>query len=130
MIAESPKIDVIVAACTNYVARRLVERERALQAEPPRDEEGEAALHAPLGAPKPAGAPKAGPNREQIPPASRKRGFWRRLGAVLAFVLMAVGAATLVSAAALAVALAANHRLGDVWSHIRNAAPLLNAWRP
>ena len=35
LIAESPKIDTIVAACTNYVARRLVERERALAAEAP-----------------------------------------------------------------------------------------------
>ena len=35
LIAESPKIDTIVAACTNYVARRLVERERALAAESP-----------------------------------------------------------------------------------------------
>ena len=33
LIAESPQIDTIVAAVTNYVARRLVERERALAAE-------------------------------------------------------------------------------------------------
>ncbi len=32
LIAESPRIDKIVAAVTNYVARRLVERERALAA--------------------------------------------------------------------------------------------------
>ena len=40
LIAESQKIETIVAACTNYVARRLVERERALAAEgPPGDDE-------------------------------------------------------------------------------------------
>ncbi len=40
LIAESPKIDTIVAACTNYVARRLVERERALAAEGTHAEDG------------------------------------------------------------------------------------------
>ena len=40
LIAESPKIDTIVAACTNYVARRLVERERALAAEGLAGEDG------------------------------------------------------------------------------------------
>ncbi len=40
LIAESPKIETIVAACTNYVARRLVERERALAAEGPPAEDG------------------------------------------------------------------------------------------
>jgi len=127
LIAESPKIDIIVAACTNYVARRLVERERALAAEiPPDDEGGEAALYAPLGAPGriPAARQAAAPDGR---PAGAKRGFWRRASDVVAFVLMAVGAATLVAAVAIAVALASAHRLSEAWVYLRSATSVLNA---
>ncbi len=67
LIAESPKIDTIVAACTNYVARRLVERERALAAEGPPGEDGrDAAAATPLGrfGGPPAGADEPAPGRE------------------------------------------------------------------
>ena len=94
LIAESEIIDKIVAAVTNYVARRLVEREQALasdwrsRAEPGVDSKattrakslGEAAKEAPA-APVPANANNPRPKR--------------RLGAVLgdifSFVLMTLG---------------------------------------
>jgi hypothetical protein len=120
LIAESPKIDTIVAACTNYVARRLVERERALTNEIPRDaatNEAEAALHAPLGGPVRAIPPRA-PGAPGAPAASaQRRSFGRALANVLAFLLMAVGAATLVAIIGLAIDLAWTHRLREVWSH-------------
>jgi hypothetical protein len=120
LIAESPKIDTIVAAGANYVARRLVERERALTSEVPPDEfgdEAEAALHAPLGAPARRTLPHGSAAPMRPAPAVRPRYFGRRLADVLAFVLMAVGAATLVMVVALAIDLAWTHRLREVWTH-------------
>ena len=120
LIAESPKIDIIVAACTNYVARRLVERERALTNEIPRDDaagEAEAALHAPLGGPVPTAPPEA-PAAAKTPASSApRRGFGRTLANVLAFLLMVVGAATLVAVIGLAIDLAWTHRLREVLAH-------------
>ncbi len=119
LIAESPKIDTIVAAGANYVARRLVERERALTSEIPLGEAGdeaEAALHAPLGAPARRTLPYASAAPMRPAPAARPRYFRRRFTGVLAFLLMAVGAATLVAVVALAVDLAWTHRLREVWT--------------
>jgi hypothetical protein len=66
LIAESPKVDTIVAACTNYVARRLVERERALAAEAfPAEEGGDDAKPPFLGRGRalPVGADEPAPGR-------------------------------------------------------------------
>ena len=132
-IAESAKIETIVAACTNYVARRLVERERALAADvpPPDGDAADGAAHraahealdaearaersAPLGAPTGASLP---PVRE-TDPAARNGGLARGLVGALGFFLMALGAATLLSALALAVWLAWTHQLGALWSILR-----------
>ena len=121
LIAESTKIDILVAACTNYVARRLVERERALACEIPRGDAGheaEAALHAPLGGPVRAASAQAAAEPEASAPSGTRRSFWRRFADVLAFLLMAVGAATLVAALGLAVDLAWTHRLRSVLTHV------------
>ena len=117
LIAESPKIDIIVAACTNYVARRLIERERALAAELPPvggAGDGEAALYAPLGAP--ARTPQASGLATRPRPAAPPSGFGRRLAGAFTLLLTAVGAATLIALVALAVDLAWTHRLREVWS--------------
>ncbi len=125
VIAESPKIDTIVAACTNYVARRLIERERALTTEIPRNGEGdeaEAALHAPLGGPARIGAAWAVAPAEPaaaVPP----RRLGPKLARVLGVLLMAVGATTLVAVIALVTALAWTHRLRDVWTHTLGGQP-------
>jgi hypothetical protein len=119
LIAESPKIDTIVAACTNYVARRLVERERALTSDIPCDDpasEGEAALHAPLGGAVRKAAPQASGAPKTSAASAPRRGFGRKLADALAFLLMAVGAATLIALIGLAIDLAWTHRLREIWS--------------
>jgi len=134
LIAESPKIDTIVAACTNYVARRLVERERALATSLRRsdDEENptdrslqaeargqaeavaEAALYAP-----PAGAGVAGGGETAAGAGAwRGSGPGRGLASALAFLLMTVGAITLASLAALGGYLLWTHRLGEIWTRL------------
>src|SRR5277367_2476019 len=101
LMAESQSADTIAAAVADYVARRLVERERALAldsrgAEEPRPQPAEAdgpaawpiarprtrALHFP-----PAGASEPLPVAEQ-PRARPKRGIMRLLGDVLSLFLM------------------------------------------
>ena len=140
LIAESQQIDRIVAAVTNYVARRLVERERALASDCASREQNEKRQPAawpmrnaePLasdgdweltsGAATPAGiasaqaaqAPAAGPGR---------RGFARRLGDVLSFLLMTLGAITLICLLAIAGYVAWTIRLRDLWTHWFGAPP-------
>lgn len=125
-IAESPKIDTIVAACTNYVARRLVERERALAAPPPAfdgalnetpppaGDEEETALYAPLGRP-----------RERVPATASAipagRAFTRTLLGSLGAFLMAFGAAAFLGLVLLAAWLVWSHRLGPLWSGLSGA---------
>ena len=88
LIAESPKIDTIVAAGANYVARRLVERERALTSEIPLGEAGDEAEAA--AATLRSARPRAGPCRTRPPPPCGLRRppgraiFAARLAGVLA----------------------------------------------
>jgi hypothetical protein len=131
LIAESPKIDTIVAACTNYVARRLIERERALAAEFPRredeenrtetprvargagaGEDAEAPLHTPLSGAAPRGARDAGRTSRKAPAG---RGLSRGFINAIAFLLMTVGAIALMGLAALGGYLVWTHKLGEVW---------------
>jgi len=132
-IAESAKIDTIVAACTNYVARRLVERERALAADTP-SRDGDAAdgpghdaareaLEAEAQAERPA--PPGGPRGASLPrvadptPPVGRRGLVRGLVGALGFFLMALGAATLFGAVTLAAWLGWTDRLDALWSVLR-----------
>lgn len=137
LIAESRQIDRIVLAVTNYVARQLVERERALAADgavaeaggpaetrgpaawplrtaaPPAGEEGRKRL-------RPAAAPSEGAGRHEVsgPPAEpRRRGWAQRLGDALTFLLMMLGSVTLIVLLGLAGYLAWTIRLHDLWSH-------------
>jgi hypothetical protein len=129
LIAESPKIETIVAACTNYVARRLVERERALATEIAHGEEeaepGRAGQRSPFAGSVRAevaatSAERRAPPRTLAPP-ERDQALPRTLGKVLAdvvgFLLMTLGAVTLIGVLALAGYLAWTHRLGEVWAH-------------
>jgi hypothetical protein len=132
LIAESPQIDRIVAAVTNYVARRLVERERALasgcavsttQASagwPMRTAEG--AAEAGGGPPPPAfaHAESAGlvPAAATSEPARRRRRGWaHRLGNAFSFLLMTLGSITLILLLALAGYVAWTIRARDLWAH-------------
>ena len=110
LIAESQQIDRIVVAVTNYVARRLVERERALAAEsapgqasgplalPARSSGQLARQEAPLETVSPGEAQRLA---AAIPP-SRPGSIVRRVGAALRFVVMTLGSITLIGLLAIA----------------------------
>ncbi len=96
LIAESQSADAIAAAAADYVARRLVERERALAADwrvdgaPPSQPRTEAdgPRAWPIAKPRPLGAPPAGGIEQPAalaggPAAQPQRGFARRLGDAL-----------------------------------------------
>lgn len=92
LIAETERMERIVAAITNYVARRLVERERALasdwrskSAEPAAEKAGAPAMGR-------ASAGVAAAESAQGPP--RRRPFWSRAGDAFSFALLALGSMT------------------------------------
>jgi len=154
MIAQSDQMSRIVSAVTNYVARRLVERERALAAGAEADADlGEPGLappdagpapesrnHAawpirrgapPRGAERPsAGAPQATTAKVSAPaviaPAlepPKKRGWKGRLADAMSFLLMTLGAVTLVLLLAIGAYLVWTLRLHDLWAHWLHSAP-------
>jgi hypothetical protein len=136
LLAESQSVDTIVAAVSDYVARRLVERERALAAdwrvaEEPSPQPAEAngpaawpvakprarALHFP-----PPGAGDALAVAEQ-PRARRRRGIVRWLGDAFSILLMLWGAITLALLLGVGVYWAWTARLRDLWIHWLGAPP-------
>jgi hypothetical protein len=136
LIAESQSVDTIVAAVADYVARRLVERERALTVAPrvaeeppaqPLEANGPAtwpiarprtrALHFP-----PAGASDPLPVAEQ-PRARPKPGIMRRLGDALSLFLKLVGSITLALLLGVGADWAWTTRLRDLWTHWIGAPP-------
>src|SRR6202034_529797 len=105
LMAESQSSETIVAAVADYVARRLVERERALTADPrvveePRPQPAEASGPAtwPIARPRPRALhfPLTGASEPiasgEPPPARRRRGIAWRLGDLLSLFLMLLGA--------------------------------------
>ncbi len=132
LIAESQQIDRVVAAVTNYVARRLVERERALAAESADPEKRDPATWPARGAgsgvgePEPASSsPEAAPSlAPQAAAAPPRRTFVQGLGDALSFVVMTLGSITLICLMAIAGYFAWTFRLHDVWTHwMGGAAP-------
>jgi hypothetical protein len=136
LMAESQSADTIIAAVADYVARRLVERERALSvdsrvAEEPRPQPAEAngpatwpiarprtrALHFP---PAPASGPLAAADQSIARP---KRGILRRLGEVLSLFLMLLGSITLALLLGIGGYWAWTARLRDLWTHWIGAPP-------
>jgi hypothetical protein len=132
LIAENQQIDRIVAAVTNYVARRLVERERALAsgcavgekqapvAWPIRTAEpaAEAARQPPLAAAAPAESAGPALAAATVEPATPARRSWaQRLGHALSFLLMTLGSITLILLLALAGYVAWTMRVRDLWEH-------------
>lgn len=104
LIAESRQIDRIVAAATDYVARRLVERERTLAVEreesrQPADSVRQLAAAAAFGDERPA-----------------QTSWGRRIGNAFAFLLMTLGSATLICLAALGGYLAWTLWLRGLWT--------------
>jgi hypothetical protein len=132
LMAESQSVDTIVAAVADYVARRLVERERAVTVdsrmpEGPRAQPAEAygpmarprtrALHFPA-----AGATEPVPTVEQ-PKAPRRRGIARRLGDAMSLFLMLLGSITFALLLGVGVYWAWIARLRDLWAHWIGAPP-------
>jgi hypothetical protein len=92
LIAESESLERIVAAVTNYVARRLVEREQALAS----DWRSRAAPAEHIRAHARAGALARQANGDKLPPPPKpRRRFWRLAGDVFGFLLMTLGSITL-----------------------------------
>jgi hypothetical protein len=136
LMAESQSADTIVAAVADYVARRLVERERALTVgtrvaeEPPAQPlEANGPATWPIARPRPralyfpppaAGAPLAAAEQ---PRASPKRGILRRLGDVLSLFLMLLGSITLALLLGVGADWAWTTRLRDLWTHWIGAPP-------
>jgi hypothetical protein len=90
LIAESDNPERIVAAVTNYVARRLVEREQALAAD--WRSRGAASAHIRTRAKADSLARQA---KGEAEPPPRRRSFWGAAGAAFGFFLMTLGTITL-----------------------------------
>jgi hypothetical protein len=136
LMAESQSADTIVVAVSDYVARRLVERERALTVGPRAAEEPRAqpveysgpatwpiarprprALHFP-----PPGA--SGPLAAAEQPRARpRRGILRWLGDALSWLLMLLGSITLAVLLWLGAYWAWTTRLRDLWTQWIGAPP-------
>jgi hypothetical protein len=89
LIAESDSPEKIVAAVTNYVARRLVEREQALAAD--WRSRGVASEHIRTRAKADSLARQAKGEEPKAPTSTPRRSFWRVATDVAGFVLMTLG---------------------------------------
>jgi hypothetical protein len=138
LIAESQSVDAIAAAVANYVARRLIERERALasdwrdpkaQSEPPHahhkapqaEAKGPRAWPLASAAARESSPPLGGASEEieagvdDWEPPPRRR-FVQRLGDALSLFLMLLGSITLALLIGLGGYLAWTMRLRDLWA--------------
>jgi len=140
LIAESQSVEAITAAVAGYVARRLIERERALAAEsrdaraPPHEKAPQAEANGPRAWPLASGAARGAPTSVhtateaieanggewEAPP---RRGFLRRLGDALSLFLMMLGSITLALLIGLGGYLAWTMRLHDLWDQWTGASP-------
>lgn len=130
LIAESGRMERIVAAVTDYVARRLVEREKALATGRTVVQEPRSAARSiglpqrpglePQAAAAPGGGGAAVPERIARSGARRAR---RILADALSFVLMTLGSLTLIGLIGVALYLAWTVRLRDIWAHWLGAPP-------
>jgi hypothetical protein len=136
LIAESPQTDRVVAAVTNYVARRLVEREKALAAgyvtEKPVDRPASSTHEPAAEAERPPPLPpqallssdNPAPTRVLAPPPARQRRGWgQRLGDALTVILMTLGSITLIALIALGGFLAWTLPLRALWTQYLGAPP-------
>ena len=101
LIAESANLDRIVAAMTNYVARRLVEREQALASDWRSRSSSGAAIKTGARAKKLTEDASAAKRSEAAASPSDKsepsgRGFWVRAADIFSFLLMTLGSFALV----------------------------------
>lgn len=104
LIAESPLIERIVAAVTNYVARRLVEREKALASDWRSREAPASAAKPTLRAAQPTAAP------EPSAPRAVRRRWLEAAGDLFSFLLLTLGSITFI-----ALVCAGAYALWDKW---------------
>jgi hypothetical protein len=137
LIAESQSIDTIAAAVANYVARRLVERERALASDCRPVEAPKAGGKEPFALPSgspigsaPAGQSLSPPIDEEEAeeaaaetPAPRRRRVSERLGDALSLLVMVLGSITLALLIGVGAYLAWTMRLRGLWAHFIGAPP-------
>ena len=130
LIAESQAVDKIAAAVANYIARRLVERERALASDVPCGRMCRSEPGAPGRSPRQAirqrpaideGEAKARP-RQSAGTGAEKR-FTKQLGDALSLFLMMLGSITLALVVGLGVYLAWTMRLRTLWAQFIGAPP-------
>jgi hypothetical protein len=135
LIAENQSADSIAAAVADYVARRLVERERALAADwrvdgapqPPSKPEASGPRAWPIAKPRPLLGPspdgiEATPVADE-PKARPRRTFVQRFGDALSLLLMILGSITLALLILLGADLAWTARLRDLWTQWIGAPP-------
>jgi hypothetical protein len=115
LIAESPNIDRIVSAMTNYIARRLVEREQALASDWRSRSDAGATLKAGARAKQMSGAAKVVSVPEE-PGSARRRSVGAVAADVLGFVVMTIGSFTLVGAVCVGLWVLWNAWGRDVWA--------------
>ena len=119
LIAESRNVDRIVAAVTNYVARRLVERERALAADT-REIRSESPPSASKTEKQPIGNPSASKRSLRPPPSPPvRRRRLSRIGDAFGFLLMTLGSILLICLAAAAGYAAWVYALREQWTLVR-----------
>jgi hypothetical protein len=133
LIAESQSADAIAVAAADYVARRLVERERALAADwrvdgaPQPQPEADGPRAWPIAKPRTLAWPPGGIEpmaaAADEPKARPRRRFAQRLGDALSLFLMILGSITLALLVGLGAYLAWTTRLRDLWSQWIGAPP-------
>lgn len=103
LIAESANVDRIVAAMTNYIARRLVERERALAADTRGAPDAAARAATQKRASNIAASAAVARGAKAKPASAKPRGGWLAvLAELFVFFLTSLGACTATGLAALA----------------------------
>ena len=127
LIAESQSIDKITAAVANYVARRLVERERALASDCRAADVPEEPRAWPITPASNSSAPAIDEGEAKAAPADsparREKRFAKRLGDALSLFLMMLGSITLALVIGLGVYLAWTMRLRTLWAQFIGAPP-------
>ncbi len=120
LIAENANKDRIVSAITNYVARRLVEREQALASDWSSAPDKSIVLKANLRARQLEEGVRGG---EATTPEPPRRRVSAALGDVLGFLLMTVGALALIAIAAMGLAIAWSDWGRALWTSHFGAPP-------
>jgi hypothetical protein len=118
LIAETERMDRAVAAITNYVARRLLERERALASDwRSKDAEPSPARTRARAAALASAAEQGEPLSVDAPDGPARRSWWSKAGDIFSFLLLALGSMTF----CLLLAIAA-YAVWEVWGRALWAA--------